>query len=86
MLMQFSSTQSTSDLLDKNPRAEQCDYCPQAELENCNGYAIRSRLLMQNLEKKERNVPLLLLMAIPHSSAREFISNTSRDPEVGKLV
>jgi hypothetical protein len=84
--MQFSSKLTTSDLFDKNPRAEQCDYCPQAELENCNGYAIRTCALVQNLEKKERNEPLLLSRAIPHSRAYEVSSNTSCDPEVGKLV
>jgi hypothetical protein len=36
--------------------------------------------------KKERNEPVLLLRAIPKSNAYEVSSNTSHDPEVGKLL
>jgi len=55
-------------------------------MKKCNGYAIRARELDQNLAKKIAMKPLLLSRAIQPSSAYEVSSNTSRDPELGKLV
>jgi len=71
MSMQFSSTLSTSDLLDKNSRGGQVIYCPQADLKNCNGYAVRACQSQKKSREEERSERLLYLRALANSDAYE---------------
>ena len=70
----------------KNPRAGQVIAAPKQNLEIATVMPFALVNPRKNLAKKNNSERLLYVRAFANSGAYEISSNTSRDPEVGKLV